>query len=139
MKNSLSMFRTDPHIEQAGVEFRVTETDPTGKDDFYIQVRRLGNPDYDAELKRTALQTGKRMRHAGINMGEVDKLATKAMARHILVGWRGLVIDDKPVPYSVEKAEELLSTVPDFRRLVEDVANDINLFRQTTMAEQEGN
>lgn len=137
-KNTFDIFKTDRTKEQQGVEFRVTETDPTGKDDFYIRVRRLGNPEYHAALQQVAVTKGRRMRHAGVDVAAMDKMSIEIMARHILVGWRGFHENGVEVPYSPAKAEELLANA-DFRRLVEDVASDMQMFRDQELGAAEGN
>ena len=51
-----------------------------------------------------------------------DELGTRVMVDTILVDWSGLVDEaDEPIPYSVEKATEILSN-PDFRVFRDGVA-----------------
>lgn len=75
---------------------------------------------------------------------QMTEIASRAMAKHLLVDWRGmkdsskLDENDEPtdVPYSEDTAFELLVDDEDFRQFVDDAATDQDAFLQAE--EQEG-
>jgi len=127
IKNWNHRYRTDQQKENDGVEVDLGEG-------FVIRVARLRNknvqrktreimadPDYDAK------------RRAGlIDDAMLEALTIDVQATCILVGWRGLYDGDKELPYTVERAKELM-LVPDFREKVLEIAGTQELYRQTTI------
>ena len=65
----------------------------------------------------------------------MDKLATEAMAEHLLIGWEGVTENGKAVPYSKEKATEYLTKYPKFADLISEFAFDQASFQEEGDAE----
>ena len=97
-----------------------------------IKVARIGTKEYNKVVKavtgphRTAIERGY------MNDEEADKLSAKIFSQAVLLDWKGIQIDGVEVPYSQEKAAEILGN-PDFsefRGLVSDEAHKMDNFRQ---------
>lgn len=142
-RNTLDLFKVNADAERDGVWYRVSDEakdgDPDMKVDFWVRVRRLGNSDYEQAMKKRALQEGRRMRHTGLNLNKADEIQLNALANHVLVDWKNYYEDGKEIPYTPEKCRSVLLAAPDLRRLIEDVATDVELFKDQVMSEQEGN
>ncbi len=66
-----------------------------------------------------------------MNIEDMEKLARKACAKHVVVDWKNLEDEDgKPIDFSTDKALELFEKYPDFYTIVKDVAGEAELFRQ---------
>jgi hypothetical protein len=59
-----------------------------------------------------------------------EKIMAKVLAETVLLDWKGLTYNGKPVTYSPEEAEYLLLTVPYFRELITKEASDIKHFQR---------
>jgi len=95
-----------------------------------LKVALWGNPKYFSELQRVTSQPDVQRRIAlGEMKPEEDRaMLDEVMAKTILVGWDGLEEAGKPVPYSAEKALELLQA--DFlRKRIIDFAQKESVYR----------
>lgn len=72
---------------------------------------------------------------------EVEEIEVKALSKAILLDWKGLTIDGEEVPYSEEKAYEILKNprYMVFRSLIEDLGADNANFAEEYKKELEGN
>lgn len=131
----LSKFKTDKSMETEGVWVDVA-------DGLRLKVARIGNPAYKTHIRRLGKPHVNMIRHANqaVDLDVMDALTVKAMAANVLLDWEGLEDEDgNPIPYSVKKAEELMTDVPDFRAMVEGFASDAELFRTEEMTDAAGN
>jgi len=62
-------------------------------------------------------------------------IQNKALAKHILLGWRNLQINKEDIPYSEEKAYEILCNPEyiEFRKLVISLAEEEEVFRKEAL------
>jgi len=131
----LSKLKGNPKAEQEGVWEEY-------EGNFKVKVARLGNPLYEAHLQRLMKPHLRKFRGGSIPLELAASMTQKATARHILLGWEGLLDDDgKPIPHSVEKATEIL-TNPDYRQFFRDIlemAGTQEIFEREDEAETEGN
>jgi len=69
----------------------------------------------------------------------VDEIEVDAMARHVLLGWKGLKNNGKEIKYSVDEAIKLLSdpALSWLMDLIRTWSQDISLFREEALAETE--
>jgi|APSaa5957512535_1039671.scaffolds.fasta_scaffold126834_1 hypothetical protein len=65
---------------------------------------------------------------------EVVTLDAKLKAKTILLDWKNVFIDGSEIPYSEEKAVEILTDYPQFREAVEDFARKLADTRQKAIA-----
>lgn len=70
---------------------------------------------------------------------DVERMQAEIIAKSILVGWRGVKLDGADVPFSQEKALELLTKYPDFRRVCLAVADSPDAFRKEVVEDIEKN
>ena len=105
-----------------------------------IKVARLGNPDYEEEIRKLAKPFMRQMRLGTMNVEDMEKLARKAVAKHVIQGWENLEDEQgHAIDFSKDKALELFETYPDFYSIVKDVAGEAELFRNDEMEEASGN
>jgi hypothetical protein len=123
---------TDPELEQDGVEVQIAE-------DAFITVCRTNNKKFAAYLTQLRKPHEQRIQRGTMDRDVLDGLTRKAVAKHVLVGWRGIEIDGKAVKYSPEKAEELLKKFDDFQEDVLTAANTRETFRREVVEENEKN
>lgn len=129
----ISAFRTDENLEVEGVWVDLGDG---GK----VKVARLGNPQH-----RKVSQALGRPHQAQIRAGRLkpevaEKLGIQATAQAILLDWEGIEDDDgKLIPYSQEKALELLTELKDFRDTVLEIAGEMETFRAQEIEESVGN
>lgn len=124
----ISRFRTDATKENEGVWVPLGA--PDDPDGFQLKIARLGNPAYEEMLRKIGKPYVRAIRMGTADPKVIADLQKKAMAKHVLKDWKGLQDDDgNPIPYSVEKAYELMSTLPDFFDLVYSLAQEQDLFR----------
>lgn len=122
--NVYKTFAADSSKEETGVEVEI------GKDAF-ITVARAGNKKYSRMLTK-AFESNKYTldRKDAAADAKAESIIIDVMAKTILLGWRGLLDEkDKEMPYSYEKAKEMLG-IKDFRLLVSKQADDFSNFRQ---------
>lgn len=124
LKNWNKTFNTDGDKELNGVDV------PLGEG-FVIRVARVGNKNAARLFQELASAPDVAMARRAGALTEVKEreIMMEVYARTILVGWTGLTDDGKDVPYSPEKAKELLA-VPDFLRVVQDFAQTQENFRR---------
>jgi len=104
--------------------------------DLRLKVARLGSPAYEEEIRKLAKPFMRQMRLGTMNIEDMENLAKKAVAKHILQDWENLEDEiGKPIEFSKEKALELFDTYPDFYSIVKDVAGEAEIFRQDEMEE----
>ena len=130
----LSKFTTDKQREDEGVEVNLGREGDGAE--LILKVGRWGNSRARVMLERltSAPAYQRAMRMNTLTEAESVNVIASVLAECCLFGWQGLEDDNgKPIPYSKEKAKELLATVPDFRRLVYECCNDLTLFRASNI------
>jgi hypothetical protein len=102
-----------------------------------LLIRRYGRRAFQKYLASLLGPHKKATQRGTLDDDIAEQLLTKALAKEILVGWKGLKMDGKDVKYSVETAFEILSN-PVFRDFRDDVvswAQDFQLFREEEIAD----
>jgi hypothetical protein len=113
----LSSIEVDPErIEQGQWIGNIPEAG-----DLQLKVRGLGNADF-RRMQTKLTDAVPRARKAGgrIDPDEQDRIVSQCLAATVLLDWRGLEDDNGPIPFSREKACELLMD-PRYRRFREAV------------------
>lgn len=131
----LSTFATDPESEESGVWVDLG-------DGAAIRVARMGNKKH-VKTQRRLMKPHRGLLQSGRSLSDdvADAIAVKVTAETILVDWKGLLINGKPVEYSVEKAIEILSD-PVFRNfsdMVAKIASSPGTFNSLDQEELEKN
>lgn len=105
-----------------------------------LKLARLGNKKYQAYLREISKPHLSAIRRQAVEAEKVDSLTQRGLAKYVVLDWQNLEDDaGNPVPYSPEKALELLTTLPEFYRMVLEMSNDIEQFREEDTAETLGN
>lgn len=123
---------TDKSLEEEGVEVQLDE-------DAFITVRRSNNSKFKKLLTSLRKPHEQRIQRGTISQKVLDGLTVKAVAREVLVGWRGIKDSGKTVKYSPEAAEKLMIKYEDFQEDVLTAANTRETFRRQVAEENEKN
>lgn len=123
---------TDPDLEENGVEVQISE-------DASITVRRSNNKRFKDMLLGLRKPHEQRIQRGTMDQDVLDKLTRKAVAKEVLIGWKGIKVDGKAVKYSPEKAEELMERFEDFQEDVLTASNTRETFRRQVIEENEKN
>jgi hypothetical protein len=133
MALSLQQFKTDSERETEGVWVDVGS-------DCRLLIARMNNTKYEEELRKLGKPYLRQIRMGTVDAQTLEGITIKATARAILKGWENLEGEDgKPIKFSVEKAEEVMTKYRDFFRMVQEFAQDQEIFRQQVVEEAEGN
>lgn len=115
--------KSDPIREQEGAWIELG-------DGAAILVARMGNPAYEKCLRRLRRPLQSAIRAKTVTDDQILKIVIRASAEFILLDWRGMFEDGKPLAYSVDVAERILTEVKDFREMVYGFAADAEIYRQ---------
>jgi len=133
----LSKFRSNPVKSEEGVWIEYPE------EGFALKIARMGNAKYTQEI--VSMRRGKQIASPlveEISPSAVEAIQMKAMAKHILLDWRGITDDNgEEIPFSPEKAYEIISDPQyrDFYTLVQTLAADAKNFLDEAEGVDEGN
>src|SRR2546423_5872900 len=97
--------------------------------DTHIKVAKLGTNQYQLALMRHTRKYQAQIRVNRLDPEAMAEITAHTLADSILLDWKGVVEDEQPVPYNRQNAYRLLKEYPDFRALVEQHANDSELFQ----------
>jgi hypothetical protein len=130
----ITAFKTDLKKETGGVWL-------PGGAGLELLVARWNNSIFEEEIARLQEEMGARFVIAGSPDVEQNReIIRRAAAKTILLGWKNLEEEDgSPIEYSVEKAYQLMTDMPEFYRLVVQLANNINNFRVDKVNRLAGN
>lgn len=104
---------------------------------FRVKVAYWGNPKFEEYVIALTKPHQRQIALDSLDDETNRKIMAKAISRHILLSWEGLADDEdetKDVPYTREKAEELLAANREFMKTIISMAKDFKAFR----AQQEG-
>jgi hypothetical protein len=105
----LESLAVNPELDKEG-----QEVPSVAFEGVFFKVRPIDYPPFQMELARQGYELKKK--HGDTTpTAEYQKLRTSLLAKHILVGWRGLDVE-----YTPEAAQNYLAN-PSFRRLVDDI------------------
>ena len=126
----LREFKTDPTLEEEGKEIVVDETTT-------IKIARYNNPAMRKMQERISEPYQKVVGRGKISDKTAGVILARCMAKHILKGWTGLFLDGEEIPYSEEKALELLTdpTLNDFKEQVLFESQKMENYREERLEE----
>lgn len=130
----IAKFQSDPKKSDEGVWISLDES-------TRIRVARADNPRYQAAMRRELLPYKQAVRAGTLSEKIADKVMAVCLAEAVLLDWDGFTAEGEPLPYSREKAVELLMAphMKDFRSMVVGFSEDAALFRVAMMEEDSGN
>ena len=109
-------FGTDKALESEGVWFDVG-------DGARLKIARSNNPQYRTELSRLLKPHRAAARAGNLDPDVFQGIVVEAMSIAILKDWEGIALDGEPVAYSRAAAAKAMGDFPDFRTLVEGLAD----------------
>lgn len=127
-----SYTETDPTLEKDGVEVNLG-------DGAAIIVRPMRNENFRKYLNELLKPYERRIQQKRMDGKLQDELTRKAVAKFVLIGWKGIKLDGKEVKYSPEKAVELMERFGDFEEDVLTAAMTRETFRAEVVEENEKN
>jgi hypothetical protein len=103
-----------------------------------ILVARFLNPSHREYIQKRLQPYQRIINTTGLDPAIQEKIEAEAIARHVLVGWKGLMMDGEELPYSVENALRLLQdpSLSWFLQTVRDIAQDMTLYRKESLEEE---
>lgn len=130
---NIERFATDETLETEGVWVEAGSG-------LRLKIARLNNAAYEEELRRLGKPYVRQIRLGTVDNSVLETIAIKAVAKHVLKGWEGLEDEKgKTIQYTTNKAEEVLLKYRDFYRLVNEFAQEQDLYRQEELESSEGN
>lgn len=132
MDLSKSYVEIDDTLAEDGVEVDLGEG-------AAIIVRPMRNEAFKKYLNTLLKPYERRIQQKRMDPKLQDDLTRKAIAKHVLIGWKGIELDGKAVKYTPEKAEELMKRFDDFQEDVLTAAMSSETFRTEVVEENEKN
>ncbi len=132
-----SEYLTDETLEEEGVWMRLR------RGDCEVLVARAGNSKHEDLVRKLRKKHGRGFRGDELPPEIEEQIALEALSRTILLGWRPvrdedgnevpgsgmLDDDDQPIPYSHDKARELLRRSRDFRLEITQIATEMECYK----------
>jgi hypothetical protein len=100
--------------------------------DYRLRIARSGgrNQGYIQALAKATKPHRRAIIAGHIKEAQMRAIMVPVYAKYVLVGWEGVATrEGDPIDYSVEKAQELLTELPDFFEEVQSRSSDISLFQ----------
>jgi len=111
-----------------------------------VRIARLGNPKCEKLLQKLRKPHLRTLRKGQISEELADSLLKQAMAKTVLLDWKGLVVtgengEDVSIPYSPEQALKFFQdkSIPDFFDAVLEFSRNAQNFHEDDKEETEGN
>jgi len=128
----ISSFATDLDLEENGVWVDIG-------DGARLKLARIGNPAYTKLQRELAKPLRQQLRRNSVPQDKLLDIQLQLLSRTVLLDWEGLEDDKgKKIKYSTENAFQLMRDLKDFRRLVEETADEQATFARIE-AEEVGN
>lgn len=134
-------FALNADLELNGQWFTLTnEKLPDGSNqEVAVKIARTNNDRY-RELLRQKLRPVMQSLTKGFFEGDAgDPILIEVMAKTIVLDWRGFTENGQDLPYSVKKAEEMLTRFKEFRNWVAANADDMRAYKEGSAAASQGN
>lgn len=100
-----------------------------------LRIARLNNEPYREFIKKKLKPYKSAMRAGAVDDDLMTEVLIQAMARHILLDWKGLTEKGEELKYSIAECERVLTEKEPFRELVAALANDADMFREAEIEE----
>jgi hypothetical protein len=130
----LNLFETDAAKSKDGVWCPIDNVTD-------IRIARYGNPKFRSYLEREMKPYKRLIDKGALKEETADKILAGAIASTILVDWRNMELNGAPLPYSQESALKILldPKLRDFRDIVVELSQDMQLFKEQEVQEDAGN
>lgn len=115
-------FATDPVKELEGVWIPLDA-------ETKLKIARVGNPKYRELMTKVMAPFRSALRNNVLPEETAEKLLIQVTARTILLDWEGVEHEGAPLPYSLANAEMLLAVSKEFKSFVDEIANQVDIFK----------
>jgi hypothetical protein len=124
------LYGTNTTFEQEGIDLHLGG-------DCYITIRRAGgsNRAFLEAFRRVTAPHRKTIERGALDPETDDALGIDIYAASIIVGWRGVVLNGKEVPFSREAFVHVMKELPDLWRLIRDEARNAANFRDAEVVD----
>lgn len=119
----ITRFRTEEDLEIEGVWVNLDSASR-------IKIARQGNPRYRTLFQKKLAPYRSAVRQGTLDEETAEQLLCEVMAETILLDWEGIEEGGKEVLYSKKEAVRFLKTYKDFKDLVQQVSDEMEVFRQ---------
>jgi hypothetical protein len=126
------LFGTDRKAEEAGVWVDIG-------DGARVKIARDTSTRYRERLREVLRPYRGSIAAGAMSDEQSHRLLAKAAAGTMLMDWEGIEMDGKPVPFSVDAAEQIMADMPDFYRAIEGFSKEAALFRDQREAAEQKN
>ena len=123
MADIQKLFGTDSVKEQEGV----WRNDIAG--DIRVKIARIGNPLYQKRFQALSKPHRRALRRGTLSDDVAEKLMIRCLAETIVLDWENVEYKGKKLPYSFDNVTMLLTEVPEFRNIINDIANELEGFQ----------
>jgi len=125
-------FETDRALEEEGVWYDVG-------DGGRVKVARANNRRFRDRFRALARGKERQIQQNILPEDVAEELLCKAMAHGLLLDWSGIEDNGAAVAYSEQAATEMLKRYPDFRRLIDALADNMEAYRAAREEDAEKN
>lgn len=116
-------FGTNKALEEAGVWVDIG-------DGAQLKIARAGSKKALKYSREVAKPYMAQITYGKLPDDVAERLAIEVLAECILLDWKTISYDGKPLPYSKENALKLMTESEDFRDMVSRIANERKTFQQ---------
>lgn len=95
-----------------------------------VKVARARNKEFTAEIRRLTKPHRLAMRKGALPDDMMEKFAIQAMAKTILLDWKGHTLAGKPLEYSTANAIEMLTKYKDYRETILELSEELSLYQE---------
>ena len=130
----LSLFETDANKSKDGVWCPIDAV-------TNLRIARYGNAKFKRYLEREMKPYKRLIDKGALKEETADKILAGAIASTILVDWENMEYNGEPLAYSHEAAVKILldPKLRDFRDVVVELSQDMQLFKEEEVEEDAGN
>ena len=102
-------------------------------------IARFGNIKFVNYLEKLRRPYERVISNGTISNDKLTEIGCRAIAKYILLDWKGLTVNGKEVPYSEDKAFELLimPNAEEFRNLISNLSQDVEQYREDSVSKLE--
>jgi len=100
-----------------------------------VLVARIGNTRYTEYFQKRMRPHVKALRTKTLSDAVAEEILIDVMSNTILLGWEGIFEGDQALPYSVANAKRLLQELPDFRKVINEIADEMEAYKAVELEE----
>lgn len=133
-----SVFKTNNALEREGRWFDLTsiKNDDGTVPGFKMARMHKNNPEYQSRLERLSKELRQAIELDTLTEDIAGPVMRGVFVEAVLLDWRNVFDEDnKPIPFSKENADKLLSELPDLYLILADEARKLGNFRNAQVEE----